>query len=59
MRSRRRSWWATSLAVGSIADFGRRTGFGVVVAARTEWRELDVAILADFVLQAVPLPAER
>ena len=28
-------------------------------AARTEWRELYVAILADFLLQAVPLPAER
>jgi len=116
MRSRRRSWWATSLALGSLLVSGcrrpglviaaphstwdARTGETVGVdldeaqifvepantlgyaasgakrdgilklpkralhvelrrAARTQWRELYVAILADFLLQAVPLPAER
>jgi hypothetical protein len=28
-------------------------------AARTDWREIYVAILVDFLVQAVPLPAGR
>ena len=121
MRSRRRFWWATSLAPGSlivsgcvtaqttrprldglpgtiaaqpgrlglviaalhgtsdartdeiVTELGRRTGFGVVELADTlrygasgakrdgilKLPKPYVAILADFLIQAVPLPAER